>query len=106
MAFAINATTGEQVWASRGVTEEAQQPTTGAIADGFNTYLNGYDNQIYVLGRGSSQTTVEAPTALTTSGSSILLQGTVTDTSSGTTQDEQAARFPAGVPVAADTMHD
>jgi hypothetical protein len=103
MAFGINATTGEQIWASRGVTEEAQQPTTGAIADGFNTYLNGYDNQIYVLGRGSSQTTVVAPTALTTSGSSILLQGTVTDTSSGTTQDEQAARFPAGVPVAADT---
>jgi hypothetical protein len=104
MAFAINATTGEQVWASRGVTEEAQQPTTGAIADGFNTYLNGYDNQIYVLGRGSSQTTVVAPTALTTSGSSILLQGTVTDTSSGTNQAEQAARFPAGVPVAADSI--
>jgi hypothetical protein len=102
-AFAINATTGEQIWALRGVTEQAQQPTTGAIADGFNTFLNGYDNQIYVLGRGSSQTTVVAPTALTTSGSSILLQGTVTDTSSGTTQDEQAARFPAGVPVAADT---
>jgi hypothetical protein len=102
-AFAINATTGEQIWALRGVTEQAQQPTTGAIADGFNTFLNGYDNQIYVLGRGPSQTTVVAPTALTTSGSSILLQGTVTDISSGTKQDEQAARFPAGVPVAADT---
>jgi hypothetical protein len=104
MALAINATDGTEVWKLRAVTEEAQQPTTGAIADGFNTFLNGYDNQIYVLGRGSSKTTVEVPTASTTSGGFVLLQGTVTDTSSGTTQDEQAARFPDGVPVAADSI--
>ena len=34
-----------------------------AIADGFATFLNGYDNQIYSVGRGSSATTVTAPDA-------------------------------------------
>jgi outer membrane protein assembly factor BamB len=102
MNLAINATDGTQVWAVRAVTEEAQSPPTGAMADGFNTFLNGYDNRIYVIGRGSSQTTVMAPTLSTTYGDSVLIQGTVTDTSSGTTQDEQAARFPDGVPVSSD----
>jgi hypothetical protein len=102
MALAINATDGTQIWALRDVTEEAQQPTTGAIADGFNTFLNGYDNQIYVVGKGSSATTVTAPTFSATSESSVLIQGTVTDTSSGTTQKEQAARFPNGVAVSSD----
>ena len=102
MFLAINATDGTQVWALRGVRGEAQQPPTGAIADGFNVFMNGYDNNIYSVGRGPSQTTVTAPTLSVTSGSSVLVQGTVTDISSGTTEAEQAARFPAGVPVSSD----
>ena len=102
MFWAVNATDGSQVWELRGVRGEAQQPPTGAMADGFNVFMNGYDNNIYSVGRGPSQTTVTAPTLSATSGSSVLIQGTVTDISSGTTQDEQAARFPAGVPVSSD----
>ncbi len=100
--LAINATDGTEVWKVRAVTEEAQSPPTGAMADGFNTFLNGYDNRIYVIGRGSSATTVSAPTLSVKSGDSVLIQGTVTDTSSGTTQDEQVVRFPDGVPVSSD----
>ena len=37
-----------------------------------------------------------------TVGVNEVIQGTVTDISAGTKQDEQAARFPAGVPVASD----
>jgi hypothetical protein len=74
------------------------------MADGFNTFLNGYNNEIYVIGRGSSATTVSAPTLSATYGSNVLIQGTVTDTSSGTTQVEQTARFPDGVPVASDAI--
>ena len=29
-----------------------------AMADGYNTWFNGYDDQIYVVGRGPSDTTV------------------------------------------------
>ena len=102
MFWAVNATDGSQVWELRGVRGEAQSPPTGAIADGFNIFMNGYDNLIYSVGRGPSQTTVSAPSLSVTSGSTVLIQGTVTDIASGTTQNEQAARFPAGVPVASD----
>ena len=33
-----------------------------AMADGYNTWFNGYDNQIYVVGRGPSATTVTGTT--------------------------------------------
>jgi hypothetical protein len=102
MNLAINATDGTLVWKVRAMSQESGAPFTGAMADGYNTFLNGYTNQIYVLGRGSSKTTVEGPTLSVTYGSSVVIQGTVTDTSSGTTQTEQATRFPDGVPVASD----
>jgi hypothetical protein len=102
MFWAINATDGSQIWELRGVRGEAQSPPTGAMADGYNTFMNGYDNLVYVVGRGPSETTVTAPTLSATSGNSVLIQGTVTDTSSGTTQNEQAARFPNGVAVSSD----
>ena len=103
MNLAINATDGSEVWRSRAVTEEAQSPPTGAMADGFNTFLNGYDSQIYVLGRGPSQTIVDVGPKSSTIGDTVVIEGTVTDVSAGTEQTEQAARFRNGVPVAADS---
>ncbi len=103
---AINATTGELIWELNDVTSEAGGPgvalDTGYIADGFSVTLNGYDNQIYCVGRGPSATSVDAPMTDITLGSGLVIRGTVTDVSSGTTQDEQSARFPYGVPVASD----
>jgi len=100
VARALNATTGQEIWTLSGYTNEFSQGAF-AIADGFNTWFNGYDNQIYVVGRGPSKTTVSAPNTVA-SGSSVVITGTVTDISSGTTQNEQAARFPSGIPVASD----
>jgi hypothetical protein len=37
-----------------------------------------------------------------TKGSSVVIRGTITDISAGTKQDEQAARFPNGIPCVAD----
>jgi hypothetical protein len=37
-----------------------------------------------------------------TAGNSMVIRGTVTDISAGTTQNEQAARFPHGVPAMSD----
>jgi hypothetical protein len=73
-----------------------------ALADGYNTWFNGYDNQIYVVGKGTSQTTVSAPNAAITLGNSLIISGTVTDTSSGANQDQVAKNFPNGLPVASD----
>jgi hypothetical protein len=103
---AINATTGALIWSLNEVTSEAGGPSvaldTGYIADGFSVSLNGYDNQIYCVGRGPSATTVNAPNLAAAYGQSIVISGTVTDISSGTTQNEQSARFPSGVPASSD----
>jgi outer membrane protein assembly factor BamB len=100
MARAINATTGLQIWELSGYTGEFFTMST-AIADGFETWFNGYDNQIYVIGRGPSATTASV-SQVGTVGQNVVISGRVTDISSGTTQTEQAGRFPHGVPVASD----
>jgi len=101
LARAINATDGTEIWTISDYTSEFVYQCY-AMADGYNTWFNGYDNQIYVVGKGSSQTTVSAPNLAAASGQSIYISGSVTDTSTGTTQNAQAARFPNGVPVASD----
>ncbi len=73
-----------------------------AIADGFNTWFNGYDGQLYTVGRGPSQTTISAPDVGLASGQSVVLRGLVTDISAGTQQTQQKADFPNGVPVSSD----
>jgi len=103
---AINATNGQELWTLNDCTSEAGAPSaaleTGAIADGFSVTLNGYDNQIYSVGRGPSATSVEAPKVAIDFGRSLIISGTVTDISAGTKQDEQSVRFSNGVPVASD----
>jgi hypothetical protein len=102
LARAINATDGTEIWTLSAYTGGGGASTSYAIADGFSTWFNGYDNSIYVVGRGPSATTVEAPKAGIALGSSVVISGTVTDIASGTTQDQQATKFPNGVPVASD----
>jgi outer membrane protein assembly factor BamB len=96
---AINATTGQEIWTLLAATGSS---TAYAMADGYNTFDNGYDNQIYVVGKGPSATTVQAPMTAITVGDNAIIQGTVMDISAGTKQDQQAADFPNGVPVASD----
>ena len=72
------------------------------MADGYATFFNGYDGQIYSVGQGSSATTVQAPLTAITAGTNVAIQGTVMDTSAGTQQTQQKADFPSGVPCASD----
>jgi outer membrane protein assembly factor BamB len=99
---AINATTGAEVFTLSAFTGESGPPGTGAIADGFATFFNGYDNSVYVVGKGPSATIVQAPQTAITAGENVVIQGTVMDTSAGTHQSAPAADFPNGVPVCSD----
>ena len=101
LARAINATTGAEIWTVSDYTGEFTT-LSYAMADGYNTWFNGYDNSIYVVGRGPSATTVQAPLTPITVGNTVVIQGTVMDKSTGTTQTQQAGNFPNGVPVASD----
>jgi len=102
MVRAINATDGTEVWTLSNY--NGGGTSACAMADGFNAFFNGLDNEIYVVGRGPSATTAEAPMADITLGSGLVIRGTVTDISSGTEQNEQSKRFPHGVPVASDSI--
>jgi outer membrane protein assembly factor BamB len=94
----INATTGDEVWT---VDTYGSQGSI-AIADGYLIYINLYDMQIYCIGKGASATTVTASPKVSVHGNSVLVEGTVIDTVAGTKQNEQAARFPNGVPAVSD----
>jgi hypothetical protein len=98
---AINATDGTEIYTLSGYVGEFSQMSL-IIADGFTTFYNGYDDQLYTLGRGPSATTVSAPDVAASFGSPVVIKGTVTDISAGTEQNEQAARFPHGVPAVSD----
>lgn len=103
LSRAINATTGQEIWTLSADDNGLDVGNPGgAIADGFATFFNAYDSQIYVVGRGSSATTVSVPHAGLSFGQSVVISGSVIDTSAGTTQTEQKADFPNGVPVASD----
>ncbi|MFB3889852.1 MAG: PQQ-binding-like beta-propeller repeat protein [Candidatus Bathyarchaeia archaeon] len=75
--FAIDAKTGKELWNVNGYF------SVQAIADGYLVAQNQYDNQIYVFGKGPSKTTVSVSPASTARGNAVVIQGKVTDESSG-----------------------
>jgi hypothetical protein len=98
---AVNATDGTEIFTLPAATGEFFG-TSLAIADGYTNFFNSYDHQIYTLGRGPSQITVQAGPKSSALGGNVVIEGRVIDLSSGTKQTEQAARFPEGVPCASD----
>ena len=74
----LDANTGKELWTilhwSRG---------SIAIADGYLVSANTYDGLIYCFGKGNTATTVTAPVTAVPQGTSVLIQGTVTDQSPG-----------------------
>ncbi|MEM2889268.1 MAG: PQQ-binding-like beta-propeller repeat protein [Candidatus Bathyarchaeia archaeon] len=52
-----------------------------AIADGYLVYMNAYDNRIYSFGKGQTATRLSASPKVVSKGSSVLIEGSVTDLS-------------------------
>jgi hypothetical protein len=85
---AIDTETGDSVWTISGLW---YGPGGGrgagmgpvVIADGYLVSANGYDNQLYCFGKGTTETTVTAAPKVSGWGSSVLVEGTVTDQSPG-----------------------
>ncbi len=98
---AINATDGTEIWTLEGW-GTGMDANYDIAADGFYAYLNCYDMKVYVIGKGPSTMTVDAPSNSIKLGDSLVIRGTVTDIAAGTKQDEQIARFPNGVPAVSD----
>ncbi len=96
--LAINCTTGELVWSILSFAGRVP----AAHADGYMVEWDSYDNQIYSFGKGPTATTVTASPKVSMHGSSILVEGMVTDESPGTKDSDRKARFPSGVAAVAD----
>jgi len=98
----LDAETGEVIWRVDGMFRGAEWGGTPIIGDSIIATFDSYTNVIYAIGKGPSQTTVEAPNAGVIQGSSIVISGSVTDISAGTSDPTVAARFPNGVAAIAD----
>jgi hypothetical protein len=92
----INATTGAPIW---NITFWASGVK---VADNYLVSLNLYDTQIYAFSKGPTKTTVETPLTGIAPGQPLVIQGTETDVSPGTTQSNIALRFPNGVAAVSD----
>ena len=98
----VDAYSGKELWTLMGWGTGMYAGGYDMVADGYFVFLNCYDMQLYCVGKGPSDITIEAPSAAITQGSSIVIRGTVTDIAAGTKQNEQDARFPDGVPAVSD----
>jgi hypothetical protein len=92
--LAINTTDGSLVWSILGF-DTISGP---AIADGYMTTLDCYDNQIYTFGKGPTLTTV----GVQPFGSKIVISGSICDISAGSSQDAVTTNFPHGLPCVSD----
>lgn len=80
--FAVNATTGEEIWSLPG-TGVNSRVFQGAMADGYLAIDDHYSGTMFVIGKGKSATTITAPDAAIQKGNSIVIKGTVLDMSPG-----------------------
>ena len=78
----LDAETGEEKWRLQHFVMENNDHWL-SIADGYIIAANEYDGQLYCIGKGLSATTVTASPKVSVHGSSVLIEGTVIDTSPG-----------------------
>jgi outer membrane protein assembly factor BamB len=75
--WCLDASTGQELWNFSG------GGSAGAVADGYLTYDNRYDGNMYVFGIGKTQTTVTAPEIEIVNGQKAIISGTILDLSPG-----------------------
>jgi outer membrane protein assembly factor BamB len=101
-AYCLNATTGEVIWRVDGLFRDTHWGSEAIMGDSVIVTSNTYDQQVYAVGKGPSATAVTASPKVSVHGSSVIVEGMVTDVSPGTKQTAVTLRFPNGVPAVAD----
>jgi hypothetical protein len=100
----IDVSNGEELWTINHWGAGMGSGSGIVIADGYIVGLNFYDNQLYCYGKGPSATEVTAAPKIVEKGSSVMIEGTVTDQSSGAKSREVMAKSPneEGIPCISD----
>lgn len=99
---ALDAETGEVIWRIDGLRLGTRWGGQPIIGDSTIVGFSSYDNRIVAIGKGPSATTVNASPKASVYGTSVVIEGMVTDISPGTQEFAITARFPQGVPAIAD----
>jgi hypothetical protein len=82
--YCVDANNGERLWKQPGfISDPALFGGTVGISSGMLWYNNLYDGCVYMFGKGLSATTVSALPKIVANGDSVLIEGTVTDQSTG-----------------------
>jgi len=98
----LNATTGDVIWRADGMFRQTRWGGRAIIGDSIIATMDTYDQRVYAIGKGPSQTTVSVQSDVITHSGSVVVKGMVTDISPGTEEYGLTARFPNGVPAIAD----
>ncbi len=103
----LDENSGEVIWRADGLFRQTEWGGAAIIGDSIIATMDTYDQRIYAIGKGPTETTVDAPLTALEQGKSVIIRGTVMDISAGTESSALKARFPAGVPVVSDnTMNE
>jgi outer membrane protein assembly factor BamB len=97
----LDVNTGDELWTLYAHGASSYGDGGAAIADGYFVYLNLYDMQVYCIGKGPSEITVDAPSVAITQGQSLIIRGTVTDRAAGAEKLVDDGKFNA-VPAVSD----
>ncbi|MEM2799031.1 MAG: PQQ-binding-like beta-propeller repeat protein [Candidatus Bathyarchaeia archaeon] len=98
----LNATTGDVIFRVDGLFRQSRWGGRAIIGDSIIATQDTYDQRVYAIGKGPTQTTVEAPSVGVSVGQAITIRGKVIDISPGTRDTAIQLRFPNGVPAVAD----
>ena len=99
---ALNATTGDVILRINGMMRETRWGGNPVMGDSIIAGMDTYNQEIIAMGKGPSAATVAAGPKSSSMGSSVVVEGTVMDTSPGTASDSMTLRFPNGVPAVSD----
>jgi len=100
--FALDLETGDLVWEIKGMFRQTQWGGHAIMGDSIIVTQDSYDQQIYAVGKGPTSLTLTAPSVAVTSGTPVLIKGTIMDVSPGAVTDKMKLRFAQGVPAIRD----
>ncbi|MDG6222295.1 MAG: PQQ-binding-like beta-propeller repeat protein [Candidatus Bathyarchaeota archaeon] len=99
--------TGEEIWRIDGAFRGTDWGGRAIIGDSIIAAMDTYDQRVYAIGKGPSETSVTIENDVIAFGNKALIKGSVMDISPGTQETAIKMRFPKGVPAVSDnSMND
>jgi hypothetical protein len=95
--------TGEEVWRIDGAFRGTDWGGRAIIGDSIIAAMDTYDQRVYAIGKGASETSVTIADDVISLGSNAMIKGSVMDISPGTQENTIQIRFPKGVPAVSDS---